>query len=92
MDTNKKFRAFGKDFTRDQAEWFIFSDWRTNIIYAHNTDVLADLIRYGWKGTKHWNDQELQEALNSLMEEMIIYRGKDQEGIDMQTLVMRTLW
>lgn len=90
-EASKEFRAFGKTFTRKQAEWLIFSEWRTNIIYAHNTDVLADFIRYGWKGVEHWNDQELQAALNHLLEEMIVYRGKDIEGIDLPGLT-RTLW
>lgn len=83
-ETNETiFRAFGKEFDRDQAEWLVFSDKRTDIAYAQNTETLHDIIEGGWQGTKNWTDKELQEALDELDEFNIHYHGKEKEYIDM---------
>ncbi|MBI1833368.1 MAG: hypothetical protein HYR90_00935 [Candidatus Andersenbacteria bacterium] len=81
------FRAFGREFDRDQAEWLIFSDKRTDIVYAQNTDGLEEIIQYGWRGTAHWTDKELQSELDDLQKENIVYAGKVEENIDIPALI-----
>lgn len=83
---SKKFHAFGKSFTREEAEWLIFSDKRTDISYGRNDDVLQLILQDGWQGTSSWSDKELQEELDELLEENIVYHGSEYEEMKMPQL------
>lgn len=56
-------KAFGKTISRDEAYQLIVNDYISNIIHAHNTDILEDIIVSGWKGIDEWSDKSLEELL-----------------------------
>lgn len=78
MDSKtKQFKAFGKEFTRDEAEELIYRDKLGQIIHAGDYYFLKDIIMYGWEGITRLADQDLQEELDELIESNVMDLGQE---------------
>ena len=59
-------KAFGKTITRDLAIDMIVNDFVCGIVYANNTDILEDILLYGWKGLEDWSNKDIQNHIDDL--------------------------
>ncbi|MBU2543274.1 hypothetical protein KJ707_01740 [Patescibacteria group bacterium] len=62
-----KIKAFGKMVSREQAYQIIINDKISDICHARNTDMLEDLLMYGWVSLEEWTDKELEDYVSELL-------------------------
>jgi hypothetical protein len=58
--------AFGKKVSREKAIQIIINDYICWIVYAGDSDVLEDILYFGWKALEKWSNKEIEDCISGL--------------------------